>query len=81
MQVSKVDLGGKLQCENLKNINTIKYKYNAKAESKTLSLIVDSIMKSRKMPLRDAENIPISKNLRHWQKILHLLKSILCNER
>ncbi|RDU72879.1 hypothetical protein CQA66_03045 [Helicobacter aurati] len=69
LQTSRADLGGVLQCENmsgnkvknLKTFNTIKY--NAKAESKALSLIVDSIIQSRIMRIRETEEIPHIKEL------------------
>ncbi len=50
LQTSKADLGGVLQCEMSTNDKKIKTNHNAKAESQTLSLIADSIQKSRKMP-------------------------------
>ena len=69
LQTSRADLGGVLQCQNmsgnkvknLKTSNTIKY--NAKAESKALSLIIDSLTKSRTRHIREAEESPTSKNL------------------
>lgn len=81
LQTSKADLGGVLQCEMSTNDKKIKTNHNAKAESKALSLIVDFYPKISQNASKGqrGEYPPISKNLRHWQKILHLLKSILCN--
>ncbi len=60
------------------NDKKIKTNHNAKAESKALSLIVDSIQKSRKMPLRDnAENIPHIKELATLAKDSTLAKVYL----
>lgn len=78
LQTSKADLGGVLQCEMSTNDKKIKTNHNAKAESKALSLIVDSIQKSRKMPLRDnAENIPHIKELATLAKDSTLAKVYL----
>lgn len=77
LQTSKADLGGVLQCEMSTNDKKIKTNHNAKAESKALSLIADSIIKSRKMPLRDAENIPHIKELTTLAKDSTLAKVYL----
>lgn len=62
LQTSNAGLGGTLTCEIGTDKKT-KAHYNAKAESKALSLIADSIMKTRTMYIREAEKIPHIKEL------------------
>lgn len=62
LRTSNAGLGSALTCE-IGAYKKVKANYNAKAESKALSLIADSIMKTRTMYIREAEKIPHIKEL------------------
>lgn len=67
LQTSNAGLGSALTCE-IGTDKKVKANYSAKSESKALSLIADSIMKTRTMHIREAEKIP------HIKEIATLVK-------